>query len=216
MKFKAVLFDLDGTLLDTLDDLGDSTNHVLKQSGFAEHEMPAYRYFIGNGFEKLIQRALPEQNRDNETVERLVDELKRYYDRHWADKTKPYDGVPELLDRVASRGMKMAILSNKPDGPAKQVVDHFLNRWKFDLVLGSRPGVPNKPEPASAHEISSILDIPPGECLYLGDTGIDMQTATAAKMFGVGVLWGFRTADELIESGARMLIRQPSDLLAWF
>lgn len=215
MKFKAALFDLDGTLLDTLDDLGDSTNTVLKQSGFPEHEIPAYRYFIGDGFEKLIQRALPQNSRNGATVKRLVDELKVYYDHHWADKTRPYDGIPALLDRISARGMKMAVLSNKPDGPARQVVAHFFSQWRFEVVLGSRPGVPNKPHPASAVEIAKALDIPPEEFLYFGDTGIDMQTAAAANMYAVGVLWGFRKADEILESGARMLVGAPEDLTVW-
>lgn len=215
MKFKAVLFDLDGTLLDTLDDLGDSTNTVLRRSGFPQHEIPAYRYFIGDGFEKLIQRALPQDSRNEATIKRLVDELKVYYDRHWADKTRPYEGIPALLDRVSAMDMKMAVLSNKPDGPARQVVAHFFSQWKFETVLGSRPGVPNKPDPASAVAISKALRISPEAFLYFGDTGIDMRTAVAANMYAVGVLWGFRKADELIENGARMLVRAPQDLTAW-
>lgn len=215
MTFKAVLFDIDGTLLDSLEDLADSTNYVLKQSGFPEHDTSKYKYFVGDGFDKLIQRVLPESSRDTGTIAGAVAKLEKEYSRRWAEKTSPYDGIPALLDRIVDRGFKMVALSNKPDGPAKRVISHFFDKWHFDIVFGSRPVIPNKPDPTAALEISETLNILPEDFLYLGDTGIDMKTAVAANMYPLGVLWGFRKADELIESGARMLIAHPEDLLPW-
>ena len=145
MTFKAVLFDIDGTLLDSLEDLADSTNYVLKQSGFPEHDTSKYKYFIGDGFDKLIWRVLPEGSRDAGTIAGALTELEKEYSRRWAEKTGPYDGIPELLDRIVERGLKMVVLSNKPDGSAKQVIAHFFDKWHFDIVLGSRPAVANKP-----------------------------------------------------------------------
>ncbi|MFC1798939.1 HAD family hydrolase [Thermodesulfobacteriota bacterium] len=215
MRFKAVIFDLDGTLLNTLDDLADSTNYVLEEYGCPIHDTEAYRYFIGDGFKKLIERTLPDDRRDASIVHEAVARLEVIYGESWAVKTKPYRGIPQLLDRIAEHDLKMVVLSNKPDGPAKQVVAHFFRQWNFEIVLGSRPAIPNKPDPTTAVEISRTLDIPPEEFLFLGDTGIDMQTAVAANMYAIGVLWGFRGADELIENGAQLLVRHPGDLMFW-
>jgi len=216
MKFKAVLFDLDGTLLDTLEDLADSTNDVLQEYGFPAHPVDAYRYFIGDGFYKLIERALPEDRREEKIIHEAVARLDQVYGERWSVKSKPYDGIPELLDRLAEHRLKMAILSNKPDDATREVVAHFLSRWDFETVLGARPGVPNEPDPSAALEIVDALKLNPQDFLYVGDTMIDMRTAVSADMFAAGALWGFREVGELIEGGARMLIRRPRDLLAWF
>lgn len=215
MKFKAVLFDLDGTLLNTLDDLADSTNSVLKEYGYPVHATEGYRYFVGDGFDKLIERTLPDNRRDENNIREAVDRLKKVYGERWAVKTKPYDGIPELLDRIADIGLKMVVLSNKPDEATKEVVAHFLSRWDFEIVRGARPSIPNKPDPAAALEIAGQLNLTPPDFFYLGDTVIDMQTAASAKMYAVGVLWGFREAAELIQGGARMLISHPHDLMIW-
>lgn len=215
MKFKAALFDLDGTLLNTLDDLADSTNEVLRTYGFPVHATEGFRYFVGDGFAKLIERTLPENHRDEQTIHEAVGRLERVYGERWSVRTRPYDGIPELLDRLAAGGLTLAVLSNKPDEATREVVAHFLSRWNFDIVMGSRPGVPNKPDPGAAIAIAERLNLEPRDFIYLGDTVIDMQTATAAGMYAIGVLWGFREADELISGGARMLIRQPGDLMDW-
>lgn len=215
MHFRAVLFDLDGTLLNTLEDLADSTNLVLAEYGFPVHATEKYRYFVGDGFNKLMERTLPENRREEKFLAEAVARLKKVYDRRWAAKTRPYEGIPPLLDRIAGHGLKMGVLSNKPDEATREVVQHFLNRWDFAIVRGSRPGVPNKPDPGAALEIAGQLDLAPQDFFYLGDTGIDMQTAAAADMYAVGVLWGFREAAELIRSGARLLLSQPRDLMPW-
>jgi phosphoglycolate phosphatase len=209
----AVVFDLDGTLMDTLEDIASSANTVLAHLGFPQHEMEAYKYFVGDGIEALATRILPNSERDATTIARVVACIDREYSQHWADTTHPYEGIPELLQALTVRGIKMAVLSNKPNDPTKAMVSKLLPHWRFDIVLGARPCVPKKPDPAAALEIADKLNIPPSEFLYLGDTDTDMKTARAAGMCPIGVLWGFRTAEELSASGARALIQNPMDLL---
>ena len=213
MNCRGVIFDLDGTLLNTLEDIVDSMNAVLNRFGFPEHSIDAYKYFIGDGMEKLVSRCLPADQRDPSAVARCVTALRKEYGKRWSSKTHAYKGIPELLDTLTARGIKLAILSNKPDEFTKVVVAKFLPRWKFESVVGSKPSVPKKPDPKAALEIAAALEIPSSEILFLGDSGIDMETATAANMYSVGVLWGFRTADELRASGAKALLAKPVDLV---
>ena len=213
MKFKAVLFDLDGTLLDTIEDLADSMNIVLGRMGFPTHKVEAYKYYVGDGVRDLALRALPEGHRDEETVKECIAAMRQEYGNRWDKKTRPYPGIPELLDAVTARGVKMAVLSNKPDATTKVVVAKLMPRWRFDYVAGERAGIPRKTDPAAALSIAEQLGIPPQEWLYLGDTNTDMKTACAAGMYPVGALWGFRTADELLASGAKVLIKYPTELL---
>ncbi|MFZ5643731.1 MAG: HAD family hydrolase [Bacillota bacterium] len=213
MKYKAVLFDLDGTLLDTIQDIAESMNEVLGYYNFPLHHVEAYKYFVGDGVEELARRVLPEGSRDPETVSGFVSAMRREYAARWQKNTRPYVGVPELLDALAARGIKISVLSNKPDEFTKIMVAGLLSRWNFEPVLGARPSVPKKPDPAGALEIATQLSLSPGEFLYLGDTGTDMKTANAAGMYPVGVLWGFRTAEELVACGAKILIKKPLELL---
>jgi len=213
MRYEAVLFDLDGTLLDTLEDLADSTNAALAALGYPPHPLDAYRTLVGDGIHNLARRALPEGRRDEETVLRCVDAIRAEYARRWDARTRPYPGVPELLDALSGRGVRMAILSNKPDGATRRVVERLLPGWDFALVLGAREGVPLKPDPAAALEVAARLGLRPEEMLYLGDTNTDMQTARAAGMRAVGALWGFRDAEELRQAGAQELICRPEELL---
>jgi len=214
MKFKAVLFDLDGTLVDTLEDLADSMNSVLGHNRFPVHGLEEYKYFVGAGMEDLVRQAIPESFRhDGEIVAKCLESMREEYGRRWKDKTRPYEGIPELLDALTQRGVKMAILSNKPDDSAKRVAAELLGGWRFEAVLGERPSVPRKPDPTAAIQIAEQLAIPAHEFAYLGDTIIDMQTGNGAGMYAVGVLWGFRKADELLAGGAKALIGKPLDLL---
>lgn len=213
MNFRAVLFDLDGTLLDTIDDLADSMNRALERLGFPTHEVAAYKYYVGDGVEKLARRALPEGHRDEQTIARCIAGMRAEYGKRWAEKTRPYEGIAELLNALTARGVPMAIFSNKPDDLVKLMVPELLPHWKFQVVLGHRPGAEKKPHPAAALEIARTIGVPPAEFLYLGDTNTDMQTANAAGMYPVGALWGFRTADELAANGAKRLIEHPTDLL---
>ena len=213
MPYKAILFDLDGTLLDTLEDLGDAVNRVLSARGLPVHPIDAYRFFVGDGVAKLIERALPEDKRDAETVRSCLEAFRADYDRNWNVKTKPYDGIGAMLDELTARGLKRAILSNKPHEFTQLCVREFLSKWTFDAVIVQREKVPLKPDPAGALELALTLGISPAAFLYLGDTAVDIKTAIAAGMTPVGVLWGFRPEKELRESGAKILIEQPLEVL---
>jgi phosphoglycolate phosphatase len=213
MRYKAILFDLDGTLIDSLEDQADAMNRVLAEKGFPTHTVSAYRYFIGDGVATLITRALPETDRDEVTVRACLTAFRDDYGRNWKVRTKLYDGVRDMLNALAARGVKGAVLSNKPDDFTKLCVKEFLADWTFEAALGERPGFPRKPDPAGALEIVARLNLTPSDFLYLGDSDVDMKTATAARMFPVGAVWGFRPKENLREGGARVLIQNPLEIL---
>jgi len=213
MKTRAVLFDLDGTLLDTIDDLADSMNATLQKYGYPPHPVPDYKYFVGDGLANLVLRTLPEDHRDEETLNRVIAAEREEYGRGWANKTRPYDGVPTLLDALEEQKIAMCVLSNKPDDFTRQMVQALLPKWRFAVVRGERKDTPRKPDPTGARRIASELGLPEAAFLYVGDTGTDMRTAVASGMFPVGALWGFRPQEELVEGGAKALIEQPADLL---
>jgi len=213
MKFQAVIFDLDGTLLDTLTDIADSMNTVLAGLGLPTHPVDAYRYFTGGGMEGLVRNSLPENHRDNQTVSKCLALDKKEYQKRWANNTKPYTGIPELLDELERLGLPKAVLSNKPDEFTQIMVKTLLPRWSFSIIRGEQPEIPRKPDPSAALEIASRLKIPPEKFIYLGDSSTDMQTANSAGMYAVGVLWGFRTAEELLTNGAKILVKTPQDVL---
>lgn len=215
-RFSGVIFDLDGTLLDSLADLAESMNAVLNSLGVPPHAVEAYRYFVGDGIEKLAARVLPVQNREAENVARCVAGMRREYGRRWHEKSRPYPGIEELLASLAARRVRMAILSNKPHDFTREIVAHFFARHSFALVLGAQEDLPVKPDPRGALRIATALALAPDDLLYLGDTDTDMRTATAAGMHAVGVLWGFRSAKELAASGACLTISHPRQLLAQF
>jgi phosphoglycolate phosphatase len=213
MKFEAVLFDLDGTLLDSIEDLTDSMNIVLDGFGFPGHDAEACKNFVGDGVEMFALRALPENRRDEATVAQCAAEMRAEYRKRWSLRTRPYDGIPELLDDLTLRHLKLAVLSNKPEESTKEMVAELLSKWRFYPVAGARSSVPKKPDPILAIEISQQLRVPADKFLYLGDTGTDMKTAKGAGMFAVGALWGFRTAEELKDTGAEVLVAHPSEVL---
>lgn len=211
-KFKAILFDLDGTLLDTLQDLADSVNYALDKLGFETHRPEAFNYFIGNGAEMLVKRALPSQSQDKETIAKCLCLFRTHYKQAWRSNTKPYPGITKMLLELQNCNMPMAILSNKPDEFTKLMTADILPSIDFSIVQGSAEGVPLKPDPAAAIAISESMNIAAENFLYLGDTGTDMQTAVAAGMYPVGVLWGFRDAEELKANGAKDLLQKPSQI----
>jgi phosphoglycolate phosphatase len=210
---KAVLFDLDGTLLDTIEDLADSMNAVLRGLGLPEHGVAAYNRFVGDGVENLVRRALPADRTGEEDVRRGVAAMREEYGNRWDAKSRAYAGIPELLDGLEAREVPLTVLSNKPDGLTVLCVEKLLPRWRFAAVRGAREGVPKKPDPTAALEIAAELAVAPADFLYVGDTDTDMRTAVAAGMRPVGALWGFRDAEELIACGAETLIARPPDLL---
>jgi phosphoglycolate phosphatase len=213
MPYKAVLFDLDGTLLDTLEDISNAVNRVLEGKGFPTHKLNAYRNFVGDGSAMLINRALPKEKRTDEVIRTCLTAYLEDYGRNWNVKTKPYEGIPEMLDSLNDRGLKMAILSNKPHAFTKQCATEFLSSWDFGAVIGQRNGVSPKPDPAGALEVAERLGLSPAHFLYMGDSGVDMKTAVASGMFPVGVLWGFRSMGELKDNGSLALINRPSEIL---
>ena len=211
MPHRAIVFDLDGTLLDTLEDLADSMNAVLAAAGCPTHPVAAYRHFVGDGIRTLVRRACPA---GSAALADGVEALRAEYGRRWRAKTKPYPGVDRLLDALAARELPFAILSNKPDDFTRLTTEALLGRWRFAAVWGVRPDVPPKPDPTGALALAAALGVSPAEILYVGDTNTDMETAVAAGMDPVGALWGFRDAAELTASGARVLVARPEDVLA--
>jgi haloacid dehalogenase superfamily, subfamily IA, variant 3 with third motif having DD or ED/haloacid dehalogenase superfamily, subfamily IA, variant 1 with third motif having Dx(3-4)D or Dx(3-4)E len=209
---RAVIFDLDGTLLDTLDDLADSGNVVLRSLGLPEHPVDAYRYFVGLGIEELARQMLPEGHRDPETVAHAAKLCGQEYKKRWKDKTCAYAGITDMLAVLHGRGLPLCVLSNKPQVYTDITVAEFFPGFPFTHIYGARPEVPNKPHPAGALALAGELGLAPGEICFVGDTATDMKTACGAGMIPVGALWGFRTAQELTENGARHLIAHPAEL----
>ncbi len=208
-----VLFDLDGTLLDTLADIGRAANETLEELGFPPHPIESYRQFIGDGLATLFHRALPAGMDAAAVVDQCVDGFRKYYGQSWNVASRPYAGIPELLDGLVNRSLGLAVLSNKPHAFTVQCVNELLPRWPFRVVLGDREGHARKPDPVEALRIATQLDVAPEQMVYLGDSSIDMTTARRAGMIPVGVAWGFRTVDELRASGAVRIITHPLELL---
>ncbi len=209
----AVIFDLDGTLLDTIDDLTDAMNAALAKRGYPLRSVDECKYLVGKGVDVFARDALPHYARTPETVQALITDYRAEYAARWTRKTCPYAGIRETLTALNERGVPCAVLSNKHDTTVKQSVTQFLPSVSFAEVRGTRPSVPLKPDPTPALDIARNLAVEPANIMFVGDTKTDMQTAVSAGMLPAGALWGFRTEDELREHGARFLIRHPADLL---
>ena len=215
-----IIFDLDGTLINTINDLGQACNHALSACGFPTHEIEDYPRLVGNGINRLIERALPEEHRDEATVLRLREYFVPYYDAHNCDLTRPYDGIPELLQSLKAAGHTLAVASNKYQAATEKIVAHFFP-GTFDVVLGERIGVPRKPDPQIVYDIlsllhpvsSSILKEELEEVLYIGDSLVDAETAHAAKATLVLCTWGFCTEQQLRTAQPKYMIQHPSELL---
>lgn len=210
---KAVLFDLDGTLLNTLQDIADACNAALARHGFPPHPLDSYRYFVGDGVPALVSRVVPAERHGAETLASVAAAYREEYQRRWNVSTTLYPGVAQLLEQLTRHGLPMAVLSNKPEEFTRRCVAEFLSQWNFSIVLGASEAFPPKPDPASARHIARTFGLPPDQFCYLGDTPTDMRTAVAAGMFPVGVMWGFRPVNELRTAGARLLICHPRELL---
>jgi phosphoglycolate phosphatase len=213
-NFQAVIFDLDGTLINSLRDIADATNRILAKHDFPEHPYEAYRCFVGAGLRNLTVNALPDGKKDEHTVDKCFHALLDDYRENYLVKTELYDGIAELLDLLAERKIKMAVLSNKADEITQKIASVLLKPWKFEIIMGHTERFPRKPNPDSALFIAKELDVLPENICYAGDTGIDMETAIRAGMFAVGVTWGFRKRDELERFGARKIIDKPLELLS--
>lgn len=195
---KLVIFDLDGTLLDTVEDLGNATNHALRTLGFPEHPMEAYKIFCGRGIWNLFRAALPPQENNEENVARMAALFLPYYDAHICDRTRPYPGIMDMMDRLREAGIRFALASNKYQDGAEKLIRIFFGEYGFIKVLGQRDGLPIKPDPAIVHQaMAAAPDVRLDEVVYVGDTNTDMQTGGNAGVRTIGVLWGFRTREEL-------------------
>lgn len=213
METKLAIFDLDGTLLNTIGDLAVACNTVLALRGLPQHAYEDYCHFVGNGIMRLVERALPEPLRTPYTVAAVRADFVRYYTEHIDTYTKPYDGICELLAALDAQGVRIAVASNKFQAGTEKLIRLFFPDIAFAAVLGQREGVPLKPDPAVVHEILARTGFEPSEAIYIGDSGIDIETATAAGVRSVGVTWGFRPRKELTDAGADEIADKPEEIL---
>ena len=212
---KLVIFDLDGTLLNTIDDLAMSTNHALRLFGYPEHSLAEYRFFVGNGITTLIERALPEEARQKNLIYQLRKAFIAYYQLHKTDLTQPYPGIPELLSHLSAKGIQLAVASNKYHQGTVELIRHYFGTDLFKVVLGQRGHIPAKPDPAIVYEILHLTGITPADTLYIGDSGVDMQTARRSGITSIGVSWGFRPRQELTENGACHIVDRPEEIIRY-
>ncbi len=210
--FKVAIFDLDGTLLNTLEDLANACNHALNKFSFPTHNVEEYKKFIGNGIYKLVERAVPNNKKDKETVDKVLKTFSDYYNEHMIDMTKPYDGIVELLDELRAKGIKLAVVSNKKHEFTIEIVKKYFGD-RFDIVFGHRENYKEKPDPTSVLEVIAKLNILKSECIYIGDSNVDILTAKNAGVKSVGVSWGFRDTEELANEGANYLADNNIELL---
>ena len=209
---KAVLFDLDGTLANSLKDLADATNYALAAEDFPLRQTEEFKMFVGDGIPKMLERALPDGYKNVETVNKVKENFLKYYSVHYADSTSSYDGVDELLAKLKEMGMIIAVVTNKAQEMADKVITKLYGNT-FKAVFGKREGVPAKPDPTLALIAMEELGVKPSECVFLGDSGMDVATAVNSGALPVGELWGFREEAELLENGAKYIIREPLELL---
>ncbi len=210
---KLVIFDLDGTILNTIEDLGHAANYALEKNGFATHTMASYPFFVGNGVQKLITRVLSEEDRDMATVDKILKDFIAYYDQHDCEYTKPYSGIPELMLDLRDAGVMMAVASNKYQAAVDRIIGHYFGDVEFVAIEGQQDGRNVKPDPSIVFSILAKAKVPKSEVLYVGDSGVDMETARRACVDSVGVTWGYRPEKELVEYQAGTIISNPQDIL---
>lgn len=212
MKPRACIFDLDGTLLDTLHDLADAANAALAADGHPVHPVDAYRQFVGDGIETLLRRALPDEHSD-EDVARGVERMREIYAAGWSVRTAPYEGIHPLLSALRERRLPLAVLSNKPHPFTVEMVHHYFGDAVFAQIAGAKPDVHRKPHPEAALRMAAAWGLEPCDVAFIGDSDVDIRTAKAAGMFAVGCSWGFRGPAELRKAGAELLLDVPADLM---
>jgi len=213
MNIKGIVFDLDGTLADSVIDIAESMNLVLKEQNIPVHEIAAYKQFAGNGLKKLVKRALPEDLREGECYTKNLNRMLEIYGENCINKTKLFPGVADLLDQLKDKNIKIAVFSNKDDNLTQKVVKVLLSNWDVAFVSGISSTVDRKPNPQGALLAADKMGLSPNEMMFVGDSGVDMETAKNAGMTGVGVLWGFRSAEELKANGAKAIISEATDLI---
>ncbi|WP_369765160.1 HAD family hydrolase [Flavobacterium sp. WC2429] len=213
MRFKGVIFDLDGTLVNSLEDIADAMNNVLQSLDFATHSYDDYQYFIGSGLRNLVSKAMPENHKDENQIDCCYQLMVKEYRTICTRKTKQYDGVFELLDQLIERRIKLSIFSNKAEDLTQEITTALFPNY-FNPVIGLTTEPLKKPNPFKATAISQNLELKPEEIIFVGDSGIDMQTATNANMYAVGVSWGYRPKEELLSNGAKKVLDHPLDLIS--
>lgn len=213
MPKKAVIFDLDGTLLNTYEDLANAVNFALEQNGLPTHIAEKYKIFAGNGTDMMITRALPLDKRNDEMLDKVRKLYFEYYNAHSGECTRPYDGIVDMLSELKSRGFKLAVVSNKIDFMTRAVVKEYFGDTTFDFVTGQCDGIIPKPDPSMVYKVMEQFGVTADECIFVGDSGVDAETGKNANMFTVGVLWGFRDKKELLECGASTVISKAEELL---
>lgn len=211
MKYKAVIFDMDGTILNTLEDLKNATNYSLRQFGMPERSLEEVRMFVGNGIRKLVERAVP-SGTSEEKIAQVLDVFLKYYEIHSADNTSPYPGILELVEKLKKSGIKTAVSTNKADVPAQELGREYFNGI-FDLIVGQQDGLKVKPAPDSVNKILSILDIQKKDAIYIGDSDVDVQTAKNSGLDFIGVSWGFRGREFLEKNGAKNIVDNANEIL---
>jgi len=211
-RVKAVIFDLDGTLLDTLRDISDSGNAVLEELGYPIHAAEAYRGYVGDGLRNLAFKVLPSEHRSVADLDAFVARYREIYAVRWQETSAPFSGIPQMLTMLSERGLRLAVLSNKRDDFTKLCVARFLSTWTFEVVRGELAGVPLKPEPEGLLRVIEEMKLERSEVVYVGDSEIDVETALRAEVECIGVTWGFRSRQELLDAGAKRLIERPTDI----
>lgn len=209
--YKAVIFDLDGTLLNTIDDLAIACNYALEKCNLPTHDVEKYKQFVGNGRYKLIERIIPEEKRSEELFNKVLKLYDDYYEAHMMDETKPYNGIINLLDNLKDKNIKIAVVSNKPNEFTVGMVKHYFGE-RFDIIFGHREGYKTKPNPDTVLEVMKELNVKENECIYIGDSNVDMKTAQNANLKSIGVSWGFRGRKELEEAGADFVVDNVSEI----
>ena len=212
--FDSVIFDLDGTLLNTIDDICDSLNIALESQGFRTHNSEETKAFVGSGVKIMVERALGLQNYDEDTFEKVRATYMKEYALRQAIKTRPYEGTIDLLIELKKRGIKIGLLSNKPHQDTLRVVDFYFGLDKFDVVLGQREGIPVKPDPTALFELIDLLKTTKDKCIFVGDSDVDMMTANNGEIKKIGVLWGFRTIDVLKSKNADYIVSSADEILS--
>lgn len=214
MTVKAVIFDLDGTLINSIKDIANNMNEALKMYGFEGHTEGEYKYLVGIGASNLVRDALPEKSRnDDELIKKVHKTYTQLYDKNYLNNTYVYNGITELLRYLTGKGIKLAVLSNKPHEFTVRIIKELFKDFNFEVILGQQEALPKKPSPDGAMLIVKTLKIKPQDFIYMGDSAVDIKTAKAAGMVSVGVLWGFRSYGELINEGADYIIKKPADII---
>jgi len=212
-SLQAIFFDLDGTLIDSLADLAEAVNRMLDDRGYPRRDPGLFNEFVGDGVLKLVQRALPDEVRDEAAIKACADEYLAHYQDLWHDRTQPYAGIIETLAALRAQGLKLGVISNKPHRFTVLCCEYFFGPDIFDGVLGQRPAVPRKPDPAGAFELAGQLGVPVSRCAYVGDSGVDMKFGVNSGMRRIGVRWGFRSEQELRDNGAEAMVSQAQDIV---